>query len=90
MSCVRLQRSSCMHSQMRVPIALVSSTAWLQSIERVVSLPALPSLQPQPDQPLASCNQFERVWSFDPAEWLVRAAVLPVQPNGSKEGLLGW
>lgn len=38
---------------------------------------ACPSVrvQPQPDQPLASCNQFERVWSFDPADWLVRAVV---------------
>ena len=24
-------------------------------------------VQPKPDQPLASCSQFERVWSFDPA-----------------------
>lgn len=34
--------------------------------------------QPQPDQPLASCNQFERVWSFDPTEWLVRAGASPL------------
>lgn len=27
-----------------------------------------PLMQPKPDQPLASCTQFERVWSFDPAE----------------------
>jgi len=33
----------------------------------VPNLPTCTSLQPKPDQPLASCNQFERVWSFDPA-----------------------
>ncbi|KAI7845244.1 hypothetical protein COHA_001286 [Chlorella ohadii] len=36
-----------------------------------------PLMQPQPDQPLASCNQFERVWSFDPADWLAEH-----QPGG--------
>lgn len=39
--------------------------------------PAL-CLQPQPDQPLASCNQYERVWSFDPADWLAQH-----QPGGA-------
>lgn len=77
-----------MHSQMCVLIALVSSTPWLQSCQRLHSLPS-PSLQPKPDQPLASCNQFERVWSFDPAEWLVRAAVLSVQQMDARK-LLGW
>ena len=36
-----------------------------------------PLMQPQPDQPLASCNQFERVWSYDPA------GLFSSQPGGA-------
>ncbi|KAL4443584.1 hypothetical protein ABPG75_011321 [Micractinium tetrahymenae] len=53
-----------------------------------------PLMQPQPDQPLASCNQFERVWSFDPAALLAQqpggAAAVSLAVTGAEGGVTVW
>ncbi len=51
-------------------------------------------VQPQPDQPVASCNQFERVWSFDPAALLAQqpggVAAVSLAVRGAEGGVTAW
>ncbi|KAL4447306.1 hypothetical protein ABPG77_007339, partial [Micractinium sp. CCAP 211/92] len=53
-----------------------------------------PLMQPQPDQPVASCNQFERVWSFDPAALLAQqpggVAAVSLAVTGAEGGVTAW
>lgn len=53
-------------------------------------------LQPQPNQPLASCSQFERVWSFDPADLLAAQQgpagqlAVSLSVTGAEGGVTVW
>jgi hypothetical protein len=49
-----------------------------------------PLLQPKPDAPLTTCNQFERLWTFDPAELLQQQNKLAIKlvPTGAEGGEL--
>ena len=54
-----------------------------------------PAMQPQPDKPLASCNQFERVWSFDPTALLADpsgalAPAVSLAVTGAEGGVTVW
>ena len=56
---------------------------------------SLHCLQPKPDQPLAACSQFERVWSFDPAEWAAARApggplAVSLAVTGAEGGVSVW
>ena len=82
--------SCCCTAHGRMP-CVVCLRVWLINC---LSSSLHPLLQPQPDQPLASCNQFERVWCFDPAALLAQQAggqlAVSLAVTGAEGGVTVW